>query len=875
MEDRHSASMGIHGIASRALRRLTNSKRRNLESTSRTEDGSGEENKAVREDSESTARTDNSSEEENEVLRRDSESTLRTDDVLGEESLDGNFKANAKVKKLTRLLNRMWIREKALNLLERKERNEDVEALSLMFIGHNFTREDLACLPRLRFLRVKESDFFGNFENLLLELRWLSWQTWQMTFHANNFHFSNLVVLDLSNSNIGDDWGGWSEMKMERLKVLDLTGCIQLRKTPDFSEFKTLETLILSRCVKLTTIDGSICKLKCLKTLNIKGCRCLRELPAEFGSLESLTEIIMPQNFQPFKLQETFGKLESLSGLILDEHPEISKLPDSIGQLVNLTHLSLRGCVGIKELPASIGDMEMLVELDLSKSGVVELPDCVGKLKKLRVMRISFTKIRKFPPTIGQVEMLEELRAKKCWDLIEENLEEIGKLFHLRILDLSYTSVSRFPMVLGCLSRLQTLELGSNCLQDVPDLPSNLTHLHMQASHFPFIPDLSSLVSLKYLELSRLIALEKAHVPIRTVNPLEKQLIHPLPFGLSTLKFSGISEIPPLSNLTELSIMWVIEYPMSDFSVSQDIMHLKELKLSKCKYLKNINGLSLLKNLERLYLSSLERLIEIQDLAELQSLLYLRIFHCNRIYMLPNLSKLDKLQHIELDACAKIRAIEGVKGLESLELDDRGCTVLERMLDVSTPTWLSRKVPMYDVFLSFRGPDTRNRIVDFIYKNLVRNRILVFMDDDEFSSGDGIPRELELALTDSYIYIPFLSKNYASSRWCLHELACMVESTSKSNGKKRILPIFYDVEIDDVKLKSNLYRRDLEEHRGRHGEEVLKWEEALKEVADIKGFDLKSNSLEEVIELVTEEVLREWVSANMTRPEAAEDSGSL
>ncbi|XP_039165652.1 TMV resistance protein N-like [Eucalyptus grandis] len=658
---------------------------------------------------------------------------------------------------------------------------------------------------------------------------------------------------------------------MDRLKVLDLTGCIQLRRTPDFSIFMTLEILILARCVKLTTIDHSIGKLEHLTTLNIKGCRCLQELPAEFGSLQSLENIIMPQNFQPFKLPETLGKLESLSSLILDEHPEISKLPDSIGQLVKLTHLSLCGCVKIKELPCSIGQLQMLAKLDLSKSGVVELPDCIGKLKKLRVMRISFTKIRKFPLTIGQVEMLEELSAKKCWDLIEENLEEIGKLFHLRILDLSYTKVSRFPTVLGCLSSLQKLELGSSCLLEVPDLPSNLTHLHMQAGQFPFIPDLSSLVSLEYLELSKLTDSTGAPGPIWTVNSPVKQPIHPLPFGLTTLKFSGITEMPPLSNLKNLSILWVIDYPLPDFSISQDIKYLKELKLSKCKRLKKIYGLSLLKNLERLYLSSLEKLVEIQDLAELQSLWYLRISHCNKIEMLPNLSKLDKLQHIELDACEKITVIEGVEGLKSWELNHRGCTVLERMWEVSTPTWLSRNIPVYDVFLSFQGPDTHYSIVDYLYKNLVRNRISVFMDNHEFSSGDGISRELELALSDSYIYIPFLSKNYASSHWCLYELVHMVESTSQSNGKKRILPIFYDVEIDDVKLKSKLYRRQLEEQKWWYGDKVKEWENALKKVADMKGFDLKSNSLEEVIELVTEEVLREVESANIRRPQAGED----
>ncbi|XP_039164704.1 disease resistance protein RUN1 [Eucalyptus grandis] len=735
---------------------------------------------------------------------------------------------------------RVWNHEDAIKLLEMKETNRDVQALSLTSDGcsHNFAAEELAALPKLRFLRVKESNFSGNFQNVLPELRWLSWQTWKITFRAKNFHFSNLVVLDLSNSFIRDDWGGWSQMKMNKLKVLDLTGCLLLKRTPDFSNFASLEMLILARCVRLTTIHSSISKLKLLKILNIEGCKLLRELPAQVGSLQSLTEIIMPQNFEPFKLPETFGNLESLSSFILDGHLGINQLPSYIGGLVKVTRLSLRWCVGIKKLPCSLGKMKMLDELDLSMSGIAELPDSIEYLKKLKVIRVSCTEIKKFPHTIGQVEMLEELHAQKCWDLTNENLEELGKLSNLRILDLSYTSVSRLPKVLCYLSYLQTLEMSSTHLQEVPNLLSSLTHLHLQARHFPSIND----------------PMEEPNLPWTNYLP-EKQWINPLPSGLSTLKLRGIKLLPPLSNLRNLSILCVIEYPMPHFSISQELINLTELKLSKCEFLAKIRGLSFLKNLERLDLNRLESLVEIHGLSELESLLHFRISHC-RIKNLPNLSKLDKLEHIEVEACPNIRVIEGVKGLESLELDNNCCTVLERLLDVSRSTWLSHRVPKCQVFLSFSGLQTPYSIVDFLYKDLVHNQISVFRDY-ELSFNDGIGGELPLALNDSDIYIPILSKNYASNGWCLRELTHMVEHASKSYGKKRILPIFYDVGFDDVMLYSNLYKSVLDKHRRKFGNEVEEWERALREVADMTGFHLKSNSHGGLIELVVEEVLRE------------------
>ncbi|KAF7849232.1 hypothetical protein BT93_L1057 [Corymbia citriodora subsp. variegata] len=610
---------------------------------------------------------------------------------------------------------------------------------------------------------------------------------------------------------------------MNKLKVLDLTGCLLLKTTPDFSNFVSLEMLILAQCVRLTTIHSSISKLKLLKTLNIEGCKLLWELPAPIGSLQSLTEIIMPQNFQPFKLPETFGNLESLSSFILDGHLGISQLPSYIGGLVNVTRLSLRWCVGIKKLPCSLGKMKMLDELDLSMSGIVELPDSIEYLKKLKVIRVSCTKIKKFPRTIGQVEMLEELHAKKCWDLTNENLEQIGKLSNLRILDLSYTRVSRFSMVLRYLSCLQTLEMSSSHLQEEPDLPSSLAHLHLQACHFPSIID--------YLEEPD---------PTWTNYLPEKQLINPLPSGLSTLKFRGIKLLPPLCNLRDLSVLCVIEYPMPHFSISQELINLTELKLSKCEFLVKIPGLSFLNNLKHLDLNKLESLIEIHGLSELESLLYFRISHCGRIEKLPNLSKLDKLEHIEIEACPKIRAIEGVQGLESLELDNCGCTILERLLDVSRSTWLSHKVPKCQVFLSFSELETPYSIVDFLYKDLIRNQILVFRDD-ELSFDDGIGGQLLLALNDSDIYIPILSKNYASNGWCLRKLTHMVDRASKSHGKKKILPIFYDVGFDDVMLYSDLYKSALDKHRRKFGNEVEEWEKALREVADMRGFQLESN----------------------------------
>jgi len=144
----------------------------------------------------------------------------------------------------------------------------------------------------------------------------------------------------------------------------------------------------------------------------------------------------------------------------------------------------------------------------------------------------------------------------------------------------------------------------------------------------------------------------------------------------------------------------------------------------------------------------------------------------------------------------------------------------------------------YEVFLSFRGSDTRLTITDSLYAAMIRARICVFKDDEELRVGEEIRGELLRAISNSKIYIPIFSKDYASSKWCLRELAHMVEH--RKRGGKVILPIFYDVDASDLKLRIGSYGKALENHENQSSKIVAKqWEEALKEVAAIKGLNLK------------------------------------
>ncbi|KAF8012168.1 hypothetical protein BT93_I0331 [Corymbia citriodora subsp. variegata] len=147
----------------------------------------------------------------------------------------------------------------------------------------------------------------------------------------------------------------------------------------------------------------------------------------------------------------------------------------------------------------------------------------------------------------------------------------------------------------------------------------------------------------------------------------------------------------------------------------------------------------------------------------------------------------------------------------------------------------------YQVFLSFRGPDTLT-FTNFLHQAWVKFGISVFIDDEGL-------RPLQ-AIDNSKLYIPIFSKNYASSHWCLDELARMVENSfkHKEDGKENvILPTFYDVKPDDVKLNIVLYEdaisnleQNIEDQKNKFSSKDKEtWRQALKEVSRTKGWELK------------------------------------
>ncbi|XP_023762172.1 disease resistance protein RUN1 [Lactuca sativa] len=144
----------------------------------------------------------------------------------------------------------------------------------------------------------------------------------------------------------------------------------------------------------------------------------------------------------------------------------------------------------------------------------------------------------------------------------------------------------------------------------------------------------------------------------------------------------------------------------------------------------------------------------------------------------------------------------------------------------------------YDVFLSFRGEDTRTNFVDHLYHALQQKSIHTYKDDERIKKGKKITDELIGSIEDSKFYIIVFSKNYASSSWCLDELAKIMECHRTT--VHTAYPVFYDVEPSEVRKQSGAVgeafaKYEMEEAAG-------KWRVALKEAADLAGWELKKTA---------------------------------
>ncbi|KAL1184756.1 hypothetical protein V6Z11_A01G067000 [Gossypium hirsutum] len=118
----------------------------------------------------------------------------------------------------------------------------------------------------------------------------------------------------------------------------------------------------------------------------------------------------------------------------------------------------------------------------------------------------------------------------------------------------------------------------------------------------------------------------------------------------------------------------------------------------------------------------------------------------------------------------------------------------------------------YDVFLSFRGKDTRRNFTDHLYAAFKRRGIITFRDDEKLETGEPIAPELFKAIHES---------------WC--SLSDIIQQ--KNDKGHNVFPIFYYVDPSDLRkqtgkvqeafLKHENNFQDNKEKTQRHESELI------------------------------------------------------
>ncbi|KAE8725110.1 Detected protein of unknown function [Hibiscus syriacus] len=115
-------------------------------------------------------------------------------------------------------------------------------------------------------------------------------------------------------------------------------------------------------------------------------------------------------------------------------------------------------------------------------------------------------------------------------------------------------------------------------------------------------------------------------------------------------------------------------------------------------------------------------------------------------------------------------------------------------------------------------------------------------------AGEEIAPQLFRAIQQSWCSVIVFSGTYAFSSWCLEELAEIVKQKNEKGHK--VFPIFYDVNPSDLRKQKEKVEEAFAKHAERYKEDkekILRWRNALTQVANIKGWHLNNRHESEFI----------------------------
>ncbi|KAI6706046.1 hypothetical protein NL676_009008 [Syzygium grande] len=398
----------------------------------------------------------------------------------------------------------------------------------------------------------------------------------------------------------------------ENLKVIRITQCPSLKKTPDFSKCLNLKRLFLQGCTTLLVVNGSHSKLGDLK------------LTDPVGGLESLLQLDLSGTGIP-ELLASNENSKRLEGFCLDEN-EIREPQKAVGMLEN------------KELKVQFwGELEEEILIELKVHSFLQM-------------------ISRLPTT--------KYGLSQFWAELEEEIPSEVKVHSLQMF-------SRLPAIKYDLSHLQQLCLDQcGVVMGFPELPMGLKELTFSSYLLWTALDLSYLTNLVDLQIRRNTLQSLVFRPeapkiewIEGLSNLERLTIDVGDVQCPRINWASFSRLQ-----SSVIIHWhnvvcirgvVRDSELLERLSASRFKGLHQLSVFACPGLIETHGAEKLESQEALFIHRCSSLEELPDLSKLKKLRQLNLAHCP-LQNLPYLHLPDTC-HLMVEGCGISPAFDGDK----------------------------------------------------------------------------------------------------------------------------------------------------------------------------------------------------------------------
>ncbi|KAL4585110.1 hypothetical protein LXL04_009725 [Taraxacum kok-saghyz] len=785
----------------------------------------------------------------------------------------------------------------------------------------------LSNMDSLELLQLNYVRMNGSYENFPMELKSLCMHGFCLKSIPSDLPMEHLVALDMSYSNIESFIGCFSdlqrvektqnlELDMDRsclkgkrlfrsLKILNLSFCEQLSSLGDFDQLPALVKLIVRNCINLVEICESIEQCVDLVVVDLRDCKKLQKLPRNVGMLKKVKTMLLDgcnlggsqiqiKYMDSLELCKANNTITSSSAFVGDIPCDVKFFAISLP--LSLVSLSLAfNSLSTESFPMDFSYLCMLKKLYLDGNPIDSMPSCVRTLPRLELLSMGCCKKLKsveYPPRTlkdlwlysgrkpsiekivfslemsplslsygekgiapGTYEIEGMIKIQPIVNVKEKVLRSLGWtnldfLNERRMGTNSSESQIQMYYQFGIFSIVYEQEEmpnwithrneGSSISFTIPSSPNKLRGLNFCCMHASK-PHARLTYPYSHFPFARVMTIRnvtKNHTWIYDRHPDRRYqsfwvLLSHWMFGMNEMEAGDLVTITVTDQMLSSPKECGVSIVYDDGE--------EEDALGYYKTWNHIIGgdLSPFQTTTGEYILS-KRRFYVEGIG-------LRPFG---LYPYPDKFIVDDAKYQEWqflqdpDINPDIKAqVRKAKGSSS-----------------SSSTHAHR----YDVFISFRGVDTRHSFTDHLYNALIDANITTFLDDEEIETGEVLKPELENAIKSSQASIIVLSKNYATSSWCLDELVLILEQCITSNHI--VIPVFYHVEPTHVRKQQDSfgaamakYKQTMEEEtdankKSQWAQKIDRWTKALTKVADLKGKDVKGRRETEFIEEIVKEI---------------------